>query len=200
LRDEFIDAFWHTQAWRSTQWLGVDVDRPATDLVAYQGVVSRVRPDWIVVTGARSGSVAWYLATLCDLLRHGYVVTVGAEGTTPTHDRIRAVDGAPLDDASVASVHEIVGAGNAVVVLGSQADRAATMAEFEAYHDLVGTGSYVVVEHTILNGHPVYPEFGPGPLAAVKELLKIHGNFAVDPTAEQQVVTFNRMGFVKRLR
>ncbi|HEX5095527.1 MAG TPA: TylF/MycF/NovP-related O-methyltransferase, partial [Acidimicrobiia bacterium] len=54
LRDEFIDAFWHTQAWRGTEWLGVTVERPASDLVAYQTVVARTRPDWIVVTGPRS--------------------------------------------------------------------------------------------------------------------------------------------------
>jgi cephalosporin hydroxylase len=200
LRDEFIDAFWHTQAWRATSWLGVPVERPASDLVAYQAVVSQVRPDWIVATGARSGSLGWYLASLCDLLQHGTVVTVGAEEVPPDHDRIRRVDGRPLDTATVDAVHRLAGGGRALVVLGSLGDRQRTTAEFEAYQDLVPAGSYVIVEHTIVNGHPVWPEFGPGPLEAVKNLLKVHGDFAVDPTAEQQVMTFNRMGFLKRLR
>ena len=42
-------------------------------------------------------------------------------------------------------------------------------------------GSYVVVTDTIVNGHPVWPAFGPGPAEAVKQILTRHGEFVADP-------------------
>ena len=72
--------------------------------------------------------------------------------------------------------------------------------EFEAYRELVPVGSYVVVEETIVNGHPVWPGFGPGPFEAAKRILAAHGNFAADPKMEKYALTFNPGGFLKRLR
>ena len=199
-RDEFIDAFWHTQAWRGTTWFGVPVARAATDLVAYQELVARVRPDVVVEVGTATGRIAWFLASMCDLAGHGRVLAVGPPGDTPVHPRITEVPGDATDGAVVARVRELVGGGRALLVLGSGADRERTKAEFAAYEALVPAGSYVVVEDTIVNGHPVRPEFGPGPLEAVKEIIRQSGDFAVDPTMERHVLTFNRMGFLKRLR
>ena len=76
---------------------------------------------------------------------------------------------------------EIVGDGRGLVVLGSCTDRASTNREFEAYAPLVPVGSYVVVTDTIVNGHPVWPAFGPGPAEAVKQVLSRHGEFVADP-------------------
>jgi cephalosporin hydroxylase len=199
LRDEFIDAFWHTQAWRGTTWFGVPVPRAATDLIAYQEIIAGVRPDVIVETGAGDGGRAWFLASMCDLAGHGRVLSIGATDA-PAHPRITHVRGQPLDDEVVRRVGELVAGDRSVVVLGSTASRAQTSAEFAAYQELVPAGSYVIVENTIVNGHPVWPEFGPGPLEAVKEIIRQNGDFAVDPTMEKQVLTFNRMGFLKRLR
>ncbi len=33
--------------------------------------------------------------------------------------------------------------------------------EFAAYREFVPTGSYVIVENTMFNGHPVWPGHGP---------------------------------------
>ena len=98
-------------------------------------------------------------------------------------------------------VREIVGdGGRVVVVLGSCTDRYKTSLEFEAYAPLVPVGSYVVVTDTIVNGHPVWPAFGPGPAEAVKQALSIHGEFVPDPTMEKYSLTFNPGGFLHRVR
>ncbi len=88
-----------------------------------------------------------------------------------------------------------------MLVLGSRpGSNLRIESEFEAYHDLVAVGSYVVVEQTIVNGHPVWPGFGPGPLEASKRILARHSEFAVDTTMERYGLTFNPGGYLKRLR
>ena len=72
--------------------------------------------------------------------------------------------------------------------------------EFDAYHGLVPVGSYVIVERTVVNGHPVWPEHGPGPYEAVKGILAGNHDFAVDTALERSGLTFNPTGYLKRIR
>jgi cephalosporin hydroxylase len=97
-------------------------------------------------------------------------------------------------------VHALVRGGSAVLVLGGCVDRASTVAQFDAYADLVAVGSYVVVTDTIVNGRPVWPAFGPGPGEAVKQILARHGEFVPDPAMEKYALSFNPGGFLRRVR
>jgi cephalosporin hydroxylase len=116
----------------------------------------------------------------------------------PPHFRLRCRAGSPLDPAVRSHVHELVGDGNAVLVLGACADREATTAQFEAYYKLVRVGSYVIVTDTIVNGRPVWTSFGPGPAEAIKQILNRHGKFVADPEMEKYALTFNPGGFLRR--
>ena len=48
LTAQYLEAYWQSLAWRETTWLGVRVPRPPTDLFAYQELVAKLRPDWII--------------------------------------------------------------------------------------------------------------------------------------------------------
>ena len=74
-------------------------------------------------------------------------------------------------------MRDLVGEGSALVILGSRAGRHDTFRAFESYSPLVPVGSAVVVTDTIVNGHPVWPGFGPGPAEGVKQILTRHGDF-----------------------
>ncbi|MFM8972781.1 MAG: CmcI family methyltransferase [Actinomycetota bacterium] len=204
LRDGFTAAYWHSLAWRDTTWLGERVPRAPTDLFAYQEIIARVRPDWIVETGSGNGGRARFLASICDLLGHGQVCSIDprADAGRPDHERITYLEGKSQDPDLVRRVHDLVGPdGRAVLILGSQPmTHMRARGEFEAYRDLVPIGSYVVVEHTIYNGHPVWPGHGPGPNEGVKRILALDEDFAVDSTLERAGMTFNPGGYLKRLR
>ena len=45
LRWGFTEAVWRNLPWRDTTWLGAPIHTAPTDLLAYQEIVSRVRPD-----------------------------------------------------------------------------------------------------------------------------------------------------------
>jgi len=87
-----------------------------------------------------------------------------------------------------------------LVLLDSDHSRDHVLKELQSYAPLVTPGSYVVVEDTNLDGHPVFPEFGPGPMEAVAEFLGSDSHFEVDRTREKFLMTFNPGGFLKRVR
>jgi cephalosporin hydroxylase len=70
----------------------------------------------------------------------------------------------------------------------------------EIYSKLVSPGSYLVVQDTNLNGHPVDPEWGPGPMEAVQDFLKTHDTFVVDRSREKYLLTFYPGGWLKRVK
>jgi cephalosporin hydroxylase len=203
LTADFTDAFWHSLAWRDTTWLGRRVHKAPTDLVVYQELIHRVRPDWIIETGTGGGGRALFLASVCDLVEHGQVLSIDRQlaEDLPQHPRITYLEGNAHESKVVLHVKETVGPDSpALVILGSTGSHLRMIHEFEAFHELVPVGSYVVVEETIVNGHPVWPGFGPGPFEATKRILAGHGNFASDPKMEKFALTFNPTGFLKRLR
>ena len=204
LKTSFVDAFWHSLAWRDTTWLGHRVAKAPTDLIAYQEIVERVRPDWIIETGSANGGRALFLASICELLDHGRVVSIDPQvvDNRAEHPRITYLTGAAQEPDTFARVRALVGdAPHALVVLGSlPGTNLRIEGEFNVYAPLVPVDSYVIVENTIVNGHPVWPGFGPGPLEAVKRILAQNGEFVADTTMEKFGLTFNPNGFLKRTR
>ena len=203
LRTQIIESVWRNLRWKETSWLGQRVGRPATDLFVYQELISEIRPDWIVETGTGTGGRALFLASICELLGHGQVVSIDKRISpkVPQHPRITYLQGRSFEPSVAAEVAELVGDDpRALVVLGSCGRRLRTIKEFEAYKPLVPVGSYIVIEDTIVNGRPVWPAFGLGPGEAAKQLVEMHRDFVADITLERYVLTFNARGFLKRVK
>jgi cephalosporin hydroxylase len=198
---DFIDAFWRSDEWHRALWLGRATHRAPTDLFVYQELLHRVRPDWIVETRTGVGGRALFLATICDLLDHGQVLSIDHArlGEPPEHPRITYLHGDPGAPATGARAKEIVGEDpRALAILGGAA-APAVMAAFRNYAPLVPVGSYVIVEDTILEGNPVWPDFGPGPRTAVPGILDMR-EFVAEPSLERFALTFNRGGYLRRVR
>jgi cephalosporin hydroxylase len=63
----------------------------------------------------------------------------------------------------------------------------------------VTRGSYLIVEDTNINGHPVCSEFGPGPWEAVEDFLAKNKNFFVDDLVNNnQILSLHPNGFLKK--
>jgi cephalosporin hydroxylase len=179
------------------------VKRVPTDLMAYQEIVSRVRPDWIIETGTEDGGRALFFASICELLDHGQVISidVNLSADRPEHPRITYVEGKSQSEETLQRVRDLVGPSpRALVLLGSQPGTNLRMeGEFRAYREFVPPGSYVIMENTMYNGHPVFPGHGPGPWEAVRRILANNSDFAIDPTMERYGLTFNPEGYLKRI-
>jgi cephalosporin hydroxylase len=187
------------RTWQNTSWLGTQIAKCPLDLWIYQELVTRVRPDLIVETGTHKGGSARYLASICDLLANGRVITIdiSAEQGRPEHPRITYVRGSSTSPEILSRVNEEA-SGATMVILDSDHTRAHVLDELRAYSPLVTPGSYLIVEDTNLNGHPAYPQFGPGPMEAVEEFLASSPDFLPDPDCEKFFMTFNPRGYLRR--
>jgi cephalosporin hydroxylase len=206
-RDSAVDAFHrlyydtHDTTWKQTFWRGRTVRKCALDLWVYQEIVVETRPDLIVETGTYMGGSALFLASVCDMIGRGRVVTVDLveRAGLPRHRRISYVTGSSVDDDVLERIRRHARrAKRVMVVLDSNHSRDHVLRELELYGPLVTPGCYLVVEDTNVNGHPVLPEHGPGPMEAVTAFLETTEAFEVDRTREKLLLTFNPSGYLRR--
>jgi cephalosporin hydroxylase len=87
-----------------------------------------------------------------------------------------------------------------IVILDSDHHKEHVLNELRIYSRFVTPGSYLVVEDTNINGHPVLSSFGPGPMEAIHEFLKDNKNFVVDEGREKFFLTFNPKGFLAKVK
>lgn len=184
----------------NTSWFGYQTLKCPLDLWLYQELIFRTRPDVIVETGTWRGGSALYLAMMFDQLNQGRVITVdiNADDTRPRHPRITYVLGSSTDPETVAAVHNLVDGARAMVILDSDHAAGHVYDEIVAYQPLVRAGDYLIVEDTNVNGHPTFPEFGPGPMEAVERFLAGNSEFTVDRRCERFLMTLNPGGYLRR--
>jgi cephalosporin hydroxylase len=190
------------RTWTNTRWLGVPVLKCPLDLWIYQELIAQIRPDLVIECGTFQGGSALFLASCMDLVDHGRVVTVDVAHyeNLPVHPRITYLVGSSLDEEIVARVRtEAEPASSVFLILDSNHTRAHVLAELELYAPLVTLGSYLVVEDTNINGHPVSLRAGPGPYEAVEEFLRRDGRFVRDTACEKFFLTFQPGGYLRRV-
>jgi cephalosporin hydroxylase len=197
----FHRAYYDAHDWEESRWLGVEALKTPQDLWVYQEIVVETRPDLIVETGAFKGGSALYLATVCDAIGHGRVLSIDLRlrEELPNHPRIEFIAGSSVDAAVLEQVGQAIGDGDRVMVLiDSDHSRDHVLAELRAYGPLVSPGCYLIVEDTNINGHPAAPFWGPGPMEALEEYLAGGAPFAVDRGREKFLLSFNPRGFLRR--
>jgi cephalosporin hydroxylase len=183
-------------------WFGHHVLKCPFDLWVYQELLVRTRPDVVIETGTKFGGSALYLATVLDQIGHGHVITIDIEvqASRPEHPRITYLSGSSIDETVIAQVRDTVGSKRAMVVLDSDHRAVHVYQELLAFSPLVQSGDYLIVEDTNVNGHPAFPDFGPGPMEAVDQFLSENDEFAVDRRCERFLMTLNPKGYLRRSR
>jgi len=199
----YYDSNQFGKTYHDTFWLGVSALKCPLDLWVYQEIVYQTKPDWIIESGTYNGGSALFLASLCDLVRRGSIVTIDIEEKKdrPVHPRIQYLLGSSTAEETVRQVKRLLGPKDKVmVILDSNHEKAHVLSELRIYHSLVTKGCYLIVEDTNINGHPVLPEHGPGPMEALDEFLKENNDFFMDRDKEKFLLTFNPKGYLKKIR
>jgi cephalosporin hydroxylase len=196
------DVLYASDAWTKATWLGAQALKNPLDLWIYQEIVFETRPELIVETGTYRGGSALYLASLCDLMGRGEIVSIDVDPMRddyPVHPRITYLAGrSSTDPAVVDEVRARAGGRPLLVILDSDHSQVHVEAELAAFAPLVPVGCYVIVEDS--NIGEIRKDLLPGPLEAVEKFLARSNEFEVDHEREKFLITFNPSGYLRRVR
>lgn len=191
-RQWIIDSFHHlyydaSDTWQKNTFLGYTILQLPSDMWMYQEIVYADKPRFILQTGVKEGGSVVYFANLLDIvgappeaLVVGVDILLTEAAKKITHPRVRLIEGSSVDASTIAEIGKLVPEGSAIVSLDSDHTRNHVLKELELYWKFVQPNGHLVVEDTNINGHPVAPEFGPGPFEAVEAFLKTNRGFVSD--------------------
>jgi len=207
--DLFHQMFYNNRrTWFSNKWFGIQTWQNPNDVWIIQEILFDVKPNFVVETGTASGGSAALWATVLEQVNpQGRVITIDIQDLAGEAKKLpivqRKVDfllGSSTAPEIVAEVEQRVAGRRVVVILDSDHSKQHVANELKAYAPLVSVGSYLIVQDTNINGHPVYKAFGPGPWEAVDEFLSHNDQFQADPTRERLLFTMHPQGYLKRVR
>ena len=201
----YYDSFRDGKTWADTWFLGVKTEKCPLDLWLYQELIFDLKPDLIIETGTRFGGSALFLASMCDLVNKGLVVTIDidTEPERPEHPRIKYISGSSTDLAVIQNLQSTFNVSNlksVLVILDSDHSEHHVFEELKLYSPFVTLGSYVIVEDSNINGNPVLPNCGSGPMEAIQRFIIDNKKFVIDSFNEKLLLSFSPSGFLKRFQ
>lgn len=209
LSDSFHIYYEKNRIWEKTTWLGVPILTLPFDIFIIQELIFKIQPDYIIETGTGFGGSALFYASIMKLIEHGQVITVDKvqkssldNWTTKQirDDLVLEITGDSIDSRVVKIIKDMVKDKKNMVILDSWHTKGHVLKELEAYNEMVSCGSYLIVQDTHVNGHPVPWQWGEGPYEAVEEFLKNHSEFEIDKDCEKFEFTFHPNGYLRKTR
>ena len=205
----FNQIYYNSRVWMNTRWLGVASEQNPCDNWIMQEIISEVKPDFIIETGTAKGGSSLFYATILDCVsENGKVITVDIENKIRKKTaelpvfkkRVTCILGDSVSSEVINAIQKKVKNHKVLVTLDSLHTKDHVLEELKLYSNFVSLGSYIVVQDTNINGYPVAPNFGPGPMEAVIEFLKTDDRFVVDRSREKFLLTFYPLGYLKRVK
>lgn len=203
ISDMFHHIYYGSRVWEHTYYFGRHILKCPLDMWIYQEIFHEIKPDYLIETGTFHGGSALYYAHLFDLIGNGKVITIDVNHRDdfPKHKRIRYVNASSTDvDQYDAICKKIGNQKKVLVVLDADHSMDHVYSEMKLWSNAVSVGSYLIVEDSNVNGHPVRPDFGPGPMEAIEKFLEEDDRFVVDLSREKFRLTQNPKGYLKRIK
>jgi len=193
---DYLRWFYDEGVWKRMHYRGARILKFPSDLWNYQEIFSERRVDWVIETGTRHGGSALYFADLLQLNgASGRVITIdvdAAANQVRSHPRIDFLLGDSGSPEMAAQVRARLPTtrGTLFMILDADHRKPHVMRELTAWVPLLRRGDYLIVEDSCVNGHPLRPDFGPGPYEAIEEFC------AANPTAfERDMAREQKFGF-----
>lgn len=207
--DQFHEMFYKNPfTWQANQWFGILTQQNPNDVWMIQEILWDVKPDVIVETGSfHGGSAALWATILLQINPAGRVVTIDIEDQVTDAKSLSIVQesvdflvGSSTAPKILEDVRRRVEGRRVLVILDSRHQYEHVLDELNAYTPMIDVGSYCIVQDTNVNGHPVLPNYGPGPMEAVEEFLSKNDSFQADRDRERLLFTMHPKGYLRRVK
>lgn len=157
--------------------MGIETYKSPCDMWNYQEILVDLKPSLVIEFGTAFGGSAVFWATVMRQIGEPFKVLsvdVSHNLLRPTARRDPDVEFVESSSASPQVAERIRQLrneypGKVWAILDSDHSKDHVLAEMKLLRPLLSAGDYLVVEDSLLNGHPVAPEWGPGPYEAIEE-------------------------------
>ena len=193
--------YFRSRSYEHAKWMGVAAAKCPTDMWAYQEIIHEQQPDLIIETGTLSGGSALFFAHMLDLIGKGKVLSIDIEDNDqrPGHDRIEYYTGSSIAEDTLAHVAtNCESVESVMVILDSDHKASYKYQEMQAYKQFVSPGNYMIAEDSCFDFYPAWPEFGPGPAAAVIKFMEGSQDFEQVRHHEKHLLTFAPIAFLRK--
>ena len=141
------------------RWLGVPIIQYPQDIIAYQEIIWKVKPDLIIETGIARGGSLILSASILEIIGKGKVLGIDidihkenrkAVERHPLSKRIHMLEGSSISSEIIRYVQRIARDKKKILVtLDSNHTHEHVLEELRLYSPLVSKGSYVIVFDSI---------------------------------------------------
>jgi cephalosporin hydroxylase len=185
---------WYHEAniWKQVSYRGVRTLKLPSDMWNYQEIIFTHQVGWVIETGSRHGGSAIFFADLLrNMGRPGKVFSVDyapeLDPRAKTDEGVQFITGDSADPAIIDRVMAQIPdqRGKIFLILDSDHSARHVRRELNAWIPRLRSGDYVLVEDTVVNGNPVRPEHGPGPLEAIREFIQENPGVLIADTARE---------------
>ena len=198
-----IEAFhlwyYNSDVWTRTTFLGIPCAKSVLDMWNYQEIIVSLRPSLIVEFGTWRGGSALFFSTMLGLASpHSKVLTVDVNGAQ-IDPRVRAdphielLECSSTDPRVASRISELRQAYAGLVFVNIDSDHRIdhVLGELKLLRTVLRPGDYVVLEDTNINGHPVLPGWGAGPMEALGAYEREFPNDYVHDVEREQKFGFS---------
>jgi len=201
------------------EWLGLPIIQYPHDIIAFQEIVWKVKPELIIETGIARGGSLVLSASLLELLGRGKVLGIDIDirkhnrkeiEKHPLKKRITMIEGSSIDKEIIKKVNKIAKGKKVLLLLDSNHSHEHVLEEMNQYSSLVSKGSYMIIFDTVIEDIPnnFYKPMnkrswgkGNNPKTAVYEFLKNNNRFKIDADIEKKLaITAAPSGYLKCIR
>jgi cephalosporin hydroxylase len=207
---EFHKHYDKERIWSKNTFLGIPCWKLPFDMNVYQEIIFETKPDFIIETGTGHGGSSLFLASICELIGQGEVITIDIDmskkdshewGNFIWEDRIHYICGSSVDSDVYNEVKNMVGNSKCLLILDSWHKKEFVYQEMLLYSKFVNVGSYMIVEDSHVNGNPIEWQWGDGPMEAIVQWIDSYCNsWEIDTSREKHIMTFNPCGYIKRIK
>lgn len=206
--DRYHSWYYHKGVWARTTWMGVSTQKSPADMWNYQEILATLKPSVVIEFGtAFGGSALFFASVMRQIGKRFRLLSVDVNG-----DRINQQlrDDPDTELLTMSSTDERVYEriarlrqdfpGPAFSILDSDHRESHVIQELKMLRGFLVSGDYVIVEDSNINGHPVNPNWGPGPFEAIEEYFRLFpGDYIHDNERESKFgFTFAPNGFLIR--
>ncbi len=194
--------YFRQKTYEKTNWMGINAAKCPMDMWVYQEIMHSLKTDLLIETGTLFGGSALFFANMFDMMGKGKVISIDLklQKNLPQHPRIEYIESSSVElkvlDYLTAEASK---AKSVTVILDSDHSAQYKLRELKEYSKFVTKNNYIIAEDTCFDYYPAWPEFGPGPTAAVQKFMKANNQFRVDRSKELHLLSFSPMAFLQKI-